>query len=80
MSNDDDKALAELDKSFSLLTTDPYSEAAYEMMKKRDHEWKQKDPEGYKKDMENMCKEMCGENWEAEYDALLREEFPEEYA
>ena len=77
---DDDKTLAELDKDFSLLTTDPRSEAAYEMMKKRDQDWKEKDPEGYKKDMENMCKEMCGEHWEAEYEALLREEFPEEFA
>lgn len=78
MSAEDDKALAELDKNFDLLTSDPRSEAAYEMMKKRDEEWKQRDPEGYKKDMENMCKDMCGENWEAEYQALLREEFPDE--
>lgn len=80
VSTNDDRALAELDKNFNLLNTDPHSEAAYEMMKKRDTEWKQKDPEGYKKDMETMCKEMCGDNWEPEYQALLREEFPEEYA
>jgi hypothetical protein len=80
MTADDDKALAELDKNFDLLTTDPRSEAAYGMMKRRDKEWKEEDPEGYKKDMENMCKEMCGDNWEAEYDAFLREEFPEDYA
>lgn len=80
MTTDDDKALEELDKNFDLLTSDPQSVALYETMKKRDEEWKKIDPEGYKKDMENMCKEMCGENWEAEYELLLREEFPEDFA
>jgi hypothetical protein len=80
MSAEDDRALAQLDKDFDLLKTGPRSEAAYEMLKKRDSEWKEQDPEGYKKDMENMCREMCGDKWEAEYVALLREEFPEEFA
>jgi len=40
MTADDDKVMAELDKSFDLLTTDPRSEAAYETMKRQDKEWK----------------------------------------
>ena len=38
-----------------------------------------KDPDGFKKDMEKMCKAMFGDNWEVEYNAMLREEFPEEF-
>ena len=80
MSNtDDEKIRAELDKSFNLLTTDPLSEAEHEKLKARDREWKKDDPEAYKKDMENMCKAMFGNDWEMEYTAMLREEFPEEF-
>jgi hypothetical protein len=77
--SDDEKILAELDKGFDMLTTDPASEAHYEELKARDKEWKKKDPDGFKKDMEKMCKAMFGDNWEVEYNAMLREEFPEEY-
>jgi len=80
MSNSDEKkALEDLEKSFNLLTTDPVSEAAYDRSKGRDKEWKEKDPDGYKKDLENMCREMFGDKWEVEYKAMLREEFPEEF-
>jgi|WetSurMetagenome_2_1015567.scaffolds.fasta_scaffold991558_1 hypothetical protein len=79
MDADDDKALADLDNSFDLLRRDPLSQANYELLKKNDVEWKRRDPEGYKKDMEKMCRDMCGDNWEAEYKALLREEFPDEF-
>jgi len=30
--------------------------------------------------MENMCKQMFGEKWQIEYEAMLREEFPEEFS
>jgi hypothetical protein len=79
MSTDDEKALADLDNSFDLLRRDPLSQAQYETLKKNDVEWKRRDPVGYKKDLEKMCRGMCGDNWEAEYEALLREEFPEEF-
>ena len=80
MSNTDEKkALEDLDKGFSLLVTDPVSEAAFEKKKAEDLEWKRTDPEGYKKDMEKMCRNMFGDDWQVEYDAMLREEFPEEF-
>jgi len=77
--SDDEKILAELNKGFDMLTTDPASEAQYVELKGRDEEWKKKDPDGFKKDMEKMCKAMFGDNWEVEYNAMLREEFPEEF-
>ena len=77
--SDDEKILAELNKGFDMLTTDPASEARYEELKGRDEEWKKKDPDGFKKDMEKMCKAMFGDKWEVEYNAMLREEFPEEF-
>ena len=76
---DEKKALEELEKGFRLLVTDPVSEAAHEQLKKRDLEWKERDPEGYKKDMEKMCKKMFGDQWRIEYEAMLQEEFPEEF-
>ncbi|MEJ2717129.1 MAG: hypothetical protein P8182_08310 [Deltaproteobacteria bacterium] len=78
--SDDENYSDDLDKSFRLLVTDPASEAAHEQMKARDREWKQRDPEGFKKDMEHMCREMFGDDWKKEYDAMLREEFPEEFS
>ena len=77
--SDDEKILAELNKGFDMLTTDPASEARYEELRGRDEEWKKKDPDGFKKDMEKMCKAMFGDKWEVEYNAMLREEFPEEF-
>lgn len=79
MSTDEDKALADLDNSFDLLGRDPLSQANYEKARQNDRQWKERDPIGYKQDMEKMCKQMCGDNWEAEYEALLREEFPEDF-
>jgi len=78
MGRNNDKTLEELDKDFDLLLTKPSSAVNVERMKRDSKEWKLKDPVGYKKDMENMCKEMLGDAWLAEYEALLREEFPEE--
>jgi hypothetical protein len=77
--SDDEKIRAELNKGFDMLTTDPASEARYEELKGRDEEWKKKDPGGFKKDMDKMCKAMFGDRWEVEYNAMLREEFPEEF-
>jgi hypothetical protein len=78
--NDDKTIMEEIDKGFDLLKTDPASEAAYQDMKQKDVQWKKTDPAGYKKDMEDMCKEMFGDNWEREYTLMLKEEFPEEFA
>lgn len=78
--SDDENYLDELDKGFRLLVTDPASEAAYEQIRTRDREWKTRDPEGFKKDMELMCREMFGDDWKKEYDAMVREEFPDEFS
>jgi hypothetical protein len=79
MGCNDDKTVDELNKDFDLLLTNPSSAVNLERMKRDSKEWKLKDPVGYKKDMENMCKEMLGDAWLPEYEALLREEFPEEF-
>jgi hypothetical protein len=80
MSDKQDKEImADLDKSFDLLRTDPMSEAAYQETKNKDRQWKINDPVGYKKDMEEMCKAMFGDKWEREYQLMLKEEFPEEF-
>jgi hypothetical protein len=72
--------LAEIDEALSLLNRKKGMEAACKEARDRDKEWKERDPEGYKKDMENMCKQMFGEKWQIEYEAMLREEFPEEFS
>jgi hypothetical protein len=78
--SDVEKELAELEKSFAILGRDAKAAAGQEIQRVRDEEWKTRDPEGYKKDMEKMCKEMLGENWRPTYEAMLREEFPEEFS
>jgi hypothetical protein len=55
------------------------AEAQYEERRKKEQEWKKRDPEGYKKDMEKLCRDMFGDRWEIEYKAMLKEEFPEEF-
>ncbi len=74
----DDKELAGLEEDFKLLMGDSKGQTAYEGLKLGDKEWKEKDPESYKRDMADMCKAMFGEKWEVEYQAMLLEEFPEE--
>jgi len=71
--------LDDLEESFHLLSNTSKSKVEYELVKRRDRLWKEKDPVAYKKDMEDMCKAMFGDGWEREYDLLLREEFPEEF-
>lgn len=75
----DDENLSEIDEAFTLMNRNPGAEAAYKEANNRDKEWKARDPEGYKKDMENMCKQMFGDKWQIQYEAMLREEFPEEF-
>ncbi len=77
-SSDEDRSIADLDKSFNLLTTTPEEQAAYEEHQDKEVEWKTTDPKGYKKDMEKMCREMFGDKWKMEYEAMLAEEFPED--
>ncbi|MDQ7784521.1 MAG: hypothetical protein RDU20_16670 [Desulfomonilaceae bacterium] len=79
MGGNEDKDLEELDKSFSLLSGNTKAGLEYEQLKLKDEAWKQTDPEGFKRDMETMCKTMFRDNWKIEYEAMLREEFPEEY-
>lgn len=77
--HDKDKTMAELDEAFNLLNVDLVAQSQYERIKARDRDWKRADPEGYKADLEKMCRAMFGGQWEIEYDAMLREEFPEEF-
>ena len=74
----DDENLGEIDEALNLVNRNPEAEAAYKQARNNDEEWKARDPEGYKKDMEHMCKQMFGDKWQIEYEAMLREEFPEE--
>jgi len=78
--HDEDKSIAEIDKAFNLMTVDPLSQAFHEKAKAKDRDWKNSDPESYKKELEKMCRTMFGDQWEIEYEAMLREEFPEEFA
>ncbi|MBI4965919.1 MAG: hypothetical protein HY913_21755 [Desulfomonile tiedjei] len=75
-----DENLAEIDEAFGLLHQKRSMETVCNEAKDRDKEWKQRDPEGYKKDMENMCRQMFGEKWQVEYETMLRGEFPEEFS
>ncbi len=78
--SDWEKDLAELEKSFAMLGLNNKASEAYQIRKAGDEQWKVRDPEGYKKDMENMCKAVLGDDWLPAYEAMLREEFPEEFA
>ncbi|MEW6140816.1 MAG: hypothetical protein AB1733_21560 [Thermodesulfobacteriota bacterium] len=77
MGKDEDRESADIDKSFQLLAAGSKIRVEQEERKIRDSAWKAADPEGYKKDMEHMCKEMFGDRWQVEYEAMLREEFPD---
>ncbi len=74
-----DTSLDEINEAFQLMGRDPLTEFTRREFKQKEQEWKEQDPEGYKKDMEKMCREMFGDKWEVEYQAMLREEFPNEY-
>ena len=79
MSNrEDDVQNKELDEAFDLLGTPAQMKRAHEIVGRNDKEWKTSDPESYKKDMEEMCKAMFGENWQTEYELMVKEEFSEE--
>ncbi len=79
--NEDHKGLDEIEQAFQMMSAhSDKAGVAFEQLKRDDAEWKARDPEGYKKDMEEMCKSMFGDDWEAEYTAMLREEFPEEFS
>lgn len=80
MGRDEDKELAELDTSFNLMVGDIKAGVEYERIKLKDKTWKESDPEGFKKDMEKMCKDMFHDNWQIEYEAMLKQEFPEEFS
>lgn len=73
-----DNELAQLEDDFNLLMGDAKKQTAYEERKLGDKQWKETNPEEYKRDMAEMCKAMFGDKWEIEYTAMLREEFPEE--
>jgi hypothetical protein len=76
---DDDNSFDELDKGFEMLGRSARARVAYEELKARDKLWKQRDPEGFKADLRKMCQEMFGDTWLVEYEAMLRQEFPEEF-
>jgi hypothetical protein len=69
----------DLDEAFRLLTDPAAKNMDYESLKRNDRKWKETDPDSYKKDMEQMCRDMFGENWKVQYEAMLKEEFPDDY-
>jgi hypothetical protein len=75
----DTKNPDDLDEAFRLLTSPAAKNTEHEMFKQSEDVWKATDPDSYKQDMEKMCRDMFGDNWKIEYEAMLREEFPEEY-
>jgi hypothetical protein len=77
--SDFDKSMNDLDKSFDMLETSPEERAAYDERKREEEDWKRTDPVSYKKDMEDMCRAMWGDKWRIHYEAMLREEFPEDF-
>ncbi len=77
--SEDDSPLGLLDQSLDMLTRRGRCLEAHREIKQRDLEWKITDPVGYKKDLEEMCRKIFGDQWEAQYQLLLREEFPEEF-
>ena len=80
MGKQEDQEAADLDRSFQMLSGNLKASLMHEKIRTRDEQWKAEDPESYKKDMEQMCKHIFGDRWRIEYDAMLREEFPEEFS
>jgi hypothetical protein len=78
LDDDESKIVEQVEEGFKLLTVDPLSAAGYEDAKREDLEWKTRDPVGFKQDMEQMCRAMFADDWEIQYKAMLREEFPDE--
>jgi len=76
--SDDEKALAEIDEGFQMLGREVSLEMARRHSIDAKENWKTNDPESFKKDMEEMCRKIFGDQWRAEYDLMLKEEFPEE--
>jgi hypothetical protein len=79
MGKKEDQEAADIDRSFQMLSGNLKASLMQETIRMRDDQWKTEDPESYKKDMEQMCKHIFGDRWRTEYDAMLREEFPEEF-
>lgn len=75
--SDDEKFTAEIDEGFKILSEGTSIEAARREFISSKQSWKDNDPDSFKKDMEEMCKKIFGDQWEAEYQAMLQEEFPE---
>jgi hypothetical protein len=78
--NDERKDIAEIDEALALLARPSLTDPRRSELRREKEEWKATDPEGYKKDMEKMCKDMFGDTWQSEYESMLREEFPEDFA
>ena len=78
-SSDEDNELEGIEEGLRLLNDPGHGNYEHEQRKRREEEWKLNDPDGYKKDMELMCREMFGDDWELEYEAMVREEFPDEF-
>ncbi|MEW6351420.1 MAG: hypothetical protein AB1646_20395 [Thermodesulfobacteriota bacterium] len=76
--SENDSPLGALEQSLNMLTRRGQCLEAFKEIKARDLEWKTTDPGAYKKDLEEMCRKIFGDQWEAQYRILLREEFPGE--
>ena len=75
---DDENISAEIDEALGMLGRPTSIEVARRDFTAAKQDWKTKDPESYKKDMEEMCRKIFGDNWEVEYQLMLKEEFPED--
>lgn len=79
MTAPDDKNLPdEIDEGLKMVGQPTSLELARRDFAAAKQDWKTNDPESYKKDMEEMCKKMFGDQWKAEYALMLKEEFPED--
>jgi hypothetical protein len=74
----DGKSFDDIDEGFRMLSEKTSLEASRRDFIEVKQDWKTKDPEGYKKDMEEMCKKIFGDQWQFEYELMLKEEFPED--
>jgi hypothetical protein len=75
--SDYEKLAAEIDEGLKILGQGSSMEVVRREFLSVKQTWKESDPESFKQDMEEMCKKIFGDQWEAEYQAMLKEEFPE---
>jgi hypothetical protein len=75
--SDDEKLAAEIDEGLKILGQGSSIEVVRREFRSVKQKWKESDPDSFKQDMEEMCKKIFGDQWEGEYQAMLKEEFPD---